>query len=364
MTAALALMLALAAPQAQPASSAAPADAAGTLVVLNKAEASASLIDLASGQVAATLKTGEGPHEAAVSPDGRLALATNYGTREAPGASLTLLDIHAASVLKTLPLACRRPHGVVWLDGHRALVTCEDDQALALVNLDDARLEASIPTAARASHMVAATPDGRRAFVANIDSGSLTAIDLDARRVLAQIPTGAGAEGLDVSPDGREAWVTNREAGTLSVVDTASARVLATLEAPGFPIRVKLTRDGRHALVSLARAGALAVFDVAARRELRRVPLALDPQASAGRLFQDFGQSPVPIGIVIPPVGRRAYIACANADAIAILDLDTWTITGALRAGREPDGMAWSPLQVARVATSARAQKKLKSLKN
>ena len=52
---------------------AAPAGAE-TLVVLNKSEATASLIDLESGAVRATLPTGNGPHEAAVSPDGRLAL--------------------------------------------------------------------------------------------------------------------------------------------------------------------------------------------------------------------------------------------------------------------------------------------------
>ena len=52
----------------------------GTLVVLNKTEATASLIDLASGRVHATLPTGDGPHEAAVSPDGRTALVTG-GTK-------------------------------------------------------------------------------------------------------------------------------------------------------------------------------------------------------------------------------------------------------------------------------------------
>ncbi len=49
--------------------SASPA-AAGTLVVANKAEATVSLVDVASGEVVATLPTGAGPHEVAVSPDG------------------------------------------------------------------------------------------------------------------------------------------------------------------------------------------------------------------------------------------------------------------------------------------------------
>ena len=67
--------------------------AAGTLVVANKSDATVSLVDTGSGEVVATLPTGEGPHEVAVSPDGKTALVANYGTRGAPGSSLTVIDL-------------------------------------------------------------------------------------------------------------------------------------------------------------------------------------------------------------------------------------------------------------------------------
>ena len=51
-----------------------PVSRGDTLVVANKAEATASLIDVGSGNVVATLPTGEGPHEVGISPDGRFAL--------------------------------------------------------------------------------------------------------------------------------------------------------------------------------------------------------------------------------------------------------------------------------------------------
>ena len=94
-----------------------PVADAATLVVANKAEATVSLIDLENGGVVATLPTGEGPHEVAVSPDGRFALVTNYGTREQDGNSLTLIDIAAAEVVSTIELGeYRKPHGIEWLD--------------------------------------------------------------------------------------------------------------------------------------------------------------------------------------------------------------------------------------------------------
>lgn len=319
--------------------------AAETLVVLNKAEATASLVDPTSGKVVATLPTGEGPHEAAASPDGRFVLAANYGGKQ-DGRSLTLIDVGGARVVKTIELGeYSRPHGLRFLDARRAVVTAERQKALLIVDLETGRVEAAIPTGQEVSHMVAVTPDGARAFVANIGSGTVTAVDLAQRAVVGQITTGKGAEGIDVTPDGREVWVTNREADTVSVVDAASLEVRASLPAAAFPIRVRVMPDGRHALVSCARSGDVAVFDVAARRELRRIPMDLKAADSEGRLFGDqFGTSSVPIGIVVPPDGRRAFVAHAQADVVSVLDLGKWTVARLLKAGREPDGMAWTPV--------------------
>ncbi|MGE0455555.1 MAG: cytochrome D1 domain-containing protein [Vicinamibacteria bacterium] len=336
----------------------AAANASGTLVVLNKAEATASLIDLATGKVVKTLPTGQGPHEAAVSPDGRLALAANYGTREEPGSTLTVIDVAGAAVAKTISLGeYRRPHGVLWLDGSRAAVTCEGSQALVVVDVANGVVEAAVVTGQNVSHMVAVTPDGARAFVANIGSGSATAIDLRGPKLLGQIATGKGAEGIDVTPDGREAWVTNREADSVSVIDTKTLAVVATLQSKAFPIRVKITPDGKLALVSNARSGDVAVFDVASRRELRRVPMkrgSLETAAARGpeqRLQVVPGAAatdPVPIGIVISPDGRTAWVANTSTDTVSVIDVAAGAVTGTLRAGKEPDGMAYSPVVVVR----------------
>jgi YVTN family beta-propeller protein len=325
---------------------AATAAFAETLVVLNKAEATASLIDLASGSVVATLPTGEGPHEAAVSPDGRQALCANYGTRQAPGSTLTLIDVPSARVVKTIDLGEHsRPHGLAWLDGRRAVVTAEASRALLLVDVEAGRVEAAIPTGQEVSHMVAVTPDGRRAFVANIGSGSVTAVDLEARKTLGNIATGRGAEGIDVTPDGKTVWVTNRAEDTVSILDAARLEVVASLPSKAFPIRARVTPDGKRVLVSNARSGDITVFDVERRAEVARIGLKQEATASEGRLFGDqFGQSSVPIGVVIHPDGRRAWVAHANADAISVLDLEKGVPVATVRAGKEPDGMAYSPL--------------------
>ena len=135
--------------------------------------------------------------------------------------------------------------------------------------------------------------------------------------------TGAGAEGIDVTPDGRQVWVTNREAGTVTVVDAKTLAVLGTIESPRFPIRAKATPDGKRVLVSNAMSADLSVLSVGERKLERRLAFGSDAAADKeGRLMGQF-QGSVPIGIVVEPGGERAYVALANADRIAVVDLGT-----------------------------------------
>jgi YVTN family beta-propeller protein len=317
----------------------------GTLIVVNKSESTVSLVGLKTGEVVATLPTGPNPHEAAVSPDGKTAIVTNYGTRESAGSTLTVIDAPSRRVAKTIDVGRgRRPHGVVLLDSRRALVTAEGTKALLVVDVGKGVVEAAIETRQEVSHMVAATPDGGRAFVTNIGSGTVTAIDIAARKVLAQVPTGEGAEGVAVTPDGKEVWVTNRAADTVSILDARTLKVVGTVPSASFPIRVAITPDGRRALVSNARSGDVSVFDVATRKEVARRRATLEARSGEGRVLPFAGSAP--IGILVHPGGERAYVAHANADAIAIFDLGRLEFAGTLPAGREPDGMAFSPLDI------------------
>jgi YVTN family beta-propeller protein len=191
--------------------------------------------------------------------------------------------------------------------------------------------------------MVAVTPDGTRAFVANIQSGTITALDLKTGKKLGDVKTGAGAEGIAVTPDGKQVWVTNRAADTVSVVDAKTLKVRANLPSAKFPIRAEATPDGKHVLVSNAQSGDLSVFTVANRKLARRIPLKAQTSKDGKRLF-DFGDSPAPIGIQISPNGKLAYVALANADKIAVIDLGEWRVVDMLTAGKEPDGMGYSIL--------------------
>lgn len=308
------------------------------LVVLNKSAHEAALVDPVRLEVTHRLPTGKGPHEVAVSPDGRRAYVSDYGAvavfreggspRYEPGRTITVLDLERRAVADTFDLGeYRGPHGIrVSRDGARVWVTCERNRAVLELDAASGEVLHAWETGQEVSHMVVATPDERRLCVANIGSGSVTVIDRASGAVRSHA-TGAGAEGIDVSPDGREVWVTNRSANTLSVLDVARDSVVATLDAGGrFPIRARFTPDGREVWVSNAQSNQVAVFDARTRERLATV---------------DVGR--VPVGIEITPDGRRVFVANTNDDRVTVIDARTRKVAGTFAPGEEPDGMAWAP---------------------
>lgn len=322
----------------------------GWLLVLNKTEDTAWFIEMPAGERAAEQPTGRGPHEAAVSPDGRFAVAANYEDRAAP--TLTVYDAGTFESLRTLDLGeSKAPHGLAFVTGEGPdagllAVTCEGTKHLVLVDVQTGEVAARIDTGANGSHMVAVTPDGARAFVANIPDGTVSAIDLTERALLKVIPTGPGAEGIDVTPDGREVWVANRS-HSISVIDAATLDLIETVACPGFPIRCKVTPDGARVLVSCAQAGALAIFDRAGREETARVPT-LDEWKQADGL--------TPIGILIMPDGSHAFVANPGRDEIAVVDLASLEIVRRLQTGDTPDGLGWIPRAPAQADSPAKVR--------
>ncbi|MFG0330065.1 MAG: cytochrome D1 domain-containing protein [Phycisphaerales bacterium] len=321
----------------------------GTLVVLNKSGASASLIDLTTNEEVAQIPVGVGPHEVAVSSDGKTAVVCNYGG-PTPGSTLTVIDLPSRAAVKTINLGrYQRPHGIVFMpDDRRIVVTAEAQQKLLIVDIDAGVVEHAIDTDQQVSHMVAVTPDMKRAFVSNIGSGSVSVIDLESNALVEIVETGPGAEAIDVSPDGREVWVANRAVDTVTILDANSLETLGTFECGEFPIRLKFTPDGKSVLISNARSGDLALIDAKSRDILKRISMDATAKESAeGRVFEgQFGQSPVPIGILVEPGGSRAFVANTNADIVTIIDLAKREIAGRLEAGREPDGLGYSPLNL------------------
>ncbi len=73
------------------------------MLVVDKANNVVSIVDLDAGREVAQVPTGKNPHEVAVSPNGRSAVVSNYGSQE-PGNSLSVIDVVNKKNTKTIDL--------------------------------------------------------------------------------------------------------------------------------------------------------------------------------------------------------------------------------------------------------------------
>lgn len=309
----------------------------GTLFVLAKRAGVCERFDLATGRRTGRWEIGPQPHEALVPPGGRFLFASLYGSGE-----VARLSLDGSSLVERFAVGGKeaRPHGLA-TRGDSILVTAEGMHRLLAIDPSDGERLFEIETDQEIAHMVVVTPDGRYAFTANIASGTLARFDLEERRQDAVVRTGAGAEGIALSPDGREVWVTNRADDSVSVVSASSMEVAARLECASFPIRCAFTPDGSRVLVTCARSGEVAVFDARDRKEVGRLDLGAKAGGEGETLFGEaFAGSPVPIGLVIEPSGRFAYVACSAADRVVEIHLPSLEPTRSFATAREPDGLA------------------------
>ena len=144
-------------------------DVEGTLVVVNKGAANASIVDVRSGEVLATLPTGDGPHEVALSPDGTTAVITDYDGRSA-GRSRTVVHVPSLRVIRTIVLgAHERPHGIAYLeDSEQVLVTSESTGSVVVVDVGSGEVTEVLPTSQGGSHMLALPGQATWVWTSNI----------------------------------------------------------------------------------------------------------------------------------------------------------------------------------------------------
>lgn len=320
-----AFIMLLACPSATPAQ---VAGVTGTLIVTNKTPSTATIIDVGSGTILATLPTGNGPHEVVVSSDGRTAVVTDYGTGPAPGSSLTVIDVARLHVARTIPLGeYTRPHGIVFLPGDSLVaVTSEAARAVVVVDVRSGTIVKGVSTDKAGSHMVGVAADGVRAWTGDIGSNTVTELDLRSGRAVRHIDVPAQPEAINVTADGREVWVGSNATGRVSVVDTRTASVTTAAEGLGWPYRVLFSPDAKLTLIPDYRGDELRFLDRATRRELGRMVL-----TGSG-----------PQGIAITPDGRFILLSLSREARVAIIDVARRAVLGHLPAGETPDGVAYT----------------------
>lgn len=295
------------------------------LLVLNKAEASLTILDPNDLKVLGKVAVGDSPHEVVTSADGKLAYVANYGA-QTPGSSLSVVDLQTRKEVRRIELApLFRPHGIIEIGG-KIYFTAETNRAIARFDPATNKVDWLMGTGQNASHMVVGTTDQKRFYTANIGSDSVTMFEFanvpPAQSQITNIAVGKQPEAIDLSPDGREVWVGLNQEGAIDVVDTTAKKVSEKIKLGERPYRVKFSPDGKTVYATIPNTKEIIVIDAATRKETRRMKL-----------------ESVPLGIVFSRDSKFAFVTAVEKDFVLKIDLEKFEVIGKAEAGKAPDGI-------------------------
>lgn len=306
------------------------------LLVANRSSHEVSFVDLAKGEVVTGLPTGAGPHLLSNVVAGRV-VATGYGEFpqphaepvasrppfiEALNARFTLIDVATRTVvLDTVIDGCAKPHAS-WIVPPHAYVTCESEQRVLALDLQNGLAVRAFDTEQEGSHVLSYVPAAQTLAVANTGSGSVTLIDIESgeSRIVKLMPGSEGALSI-----GDDLWIANGEDGSVSVVDPRTGTVTAHIDSVcQFPIALS---EGPAQYVWLAcfASSELVAIDRESVTIQRRVKL-----------------DDAPLNILVHPARELAYVSFPRMNAIAEIELASGRELRRIRTGMEPDGLRWA----------------------
>lgn len=292
-----------------------------------------TIIDLATGRQRSVDSGIDQPHELAVSPDGRWAVAADFGDHLGDyafsGTELGVYELPSGRLVRRIGLGrYRGPHDVVFTAPTRVAVTTQTTRHVVEVDITTGRVLGATETRAKGSHTLAVTADARLAFTANQPEGSLSRLDLANRRFLSKHVVGRGeTEGIAATPQGGEVWMGFGDMDAVLVVDGRTGAVLDTLAGFDMPERLAMSADGRYAAITDFACETVQVADVRARAVLG--PIAGLEGAGVAKILPD---------------NRTAVILLLDERVLAMADLVTRRVVARhpLR-GPRPDAAAWGP---------------------
>ncbi len=311
----------------------------GTLYVVNKVSKSVVIFDLLQGKQIKELPMEIEPHEATAINNPNRVIVTNYGTPDIGGKSITVINAKTNTIEKTVSIGENlRPHGIISLpEADKVGVVTDIGNHLSIVNVKTGVLEKQISTQQNLSHLLVHHPFKPLIYVANIASGSVSVIDVKLDSVIKIISIGKKSEGIDITKDGAEIWVTNIEENVISVINSTTYEITDRIKTGKEPLRLKFSNDGKYCLVSNSSEGTVSVYNSKTKKQIATISI----PGKKNILEKILYHTPRPVGILMHPNGKYAFISNFTASRVEIIDLRTFAIVSSIKVGDMPDGLAF-----------------------
>src|SRR2546428_5234639 len=243
------------------------------------------VIDAAAHKLIDRWHVGSDPEQFAISKDGKFAFIANEDN-----ASASIVDLDSGQSRGKIKVS-EEPEGVgVNPSNGEVYVTCEEKGEVFAIDPDQQRVIAKIDTGGR-PRSVAFSPDGSRAYVACENRGYIEVIDARSHELLSkiQLPTGSLPMGTAVSKGGKELYVSTGRGNTVAIIDMQknevprspllSARgegegeesIVAMIPVGNRVWGIALDPSGSKLYTANGASNDVSVVDLKSRKELRRI---------------------------------------------------------------------------------------------
>jgi PQQ-dependent catabolism-associated beta-propeller protein len=232
-----------------------------------------AVFDPASRKVVERWHVGSDPEQFALSKDGRFAFIANEDD-----ASASIVDLSSGQPHGKIKVS-EEPEGVgVNFANGDVYVTCEEKGDVFVIAPDEQRVKANVNVGGR-PRSVAFGSDGTRAYVVSENTGTITVLDTAAAKIMAkiQLPEGSLPMGTVMSPDGRELYVSTGRGNKVAVIDTGKNEVAAMIPVGNRAWGIALSPDGTRLYTANGASNDVSVVDVKARKEIMRIKVGDGP---------------------------------------------------------------------------------------
>ncbi|MBZ5535284.1 MAG: bifunctional YncE family protein/alkaline phosphatase family protein [Acidobacteriia bacterium] len=285
---------------------------------------------------------GDLPLRIAVSPDGKLVVATNNGYGEQ---GLTVVDVEKQEKVFTIPMAR------AWLglqfssDGKKLYASGGGDNKVLIYGADrgiQPQAEEIVIGDRKQSLFVSGLcmdATGKRLYAALNLSNELAVVDLKTKSVAKIITVGDHPYTCVVSPDGSRVYVSNWGSRSVSEVDTAALDEVRTITVGDHPNDLALPPTGKRLYVANANSNSVSVVDLVAHRAAETISVALYPKSPIGSTTN---------ALALTRNGQRLFVANADNNSVAVIALGGGgrprsVVEGFIPVGWYPTGLALSP---------------------
>lgn len=234
-----------------------------------------AVIDTAKRKLVRLVKAGSDPEQFDVSRDGRRLYISNEDAGTA-----SVLDVRTGAVRATIPVG-REPEGVrVAPDGRWVLVTSETDSTISIVDSRSLKVVQTVHVGLRPRDL-AFTPDSASAYVTGEGDASIyhIAVPQGDPHELLKLRTLDRPMGVILDHRSHRLYVTTGHGGTVAVIDLKghTPHVIKEIKVGARPWGIALSADGRRLYTANGPSNDVSVVDTATGTVIRKIPVGHGP---------------------------------------------------------------------------------------